>query len=196
MDRRKLILVLVLVIFAGAAGYGYLHQPPRRTVEKLKYTTGMRADVSRTASGAQDDKRLRLDLLDRDLPRFSGFKRNIFRPIFSGDMKPSVMPRNPVKPQLPVPLPPPPPPPVEPTPAQRAMEDVGRFTFLGFLQKENSKTIFLSRDNEIFLVKKGDKLAGRYDVASITDEALTINLAATGEQIVIPLMENRALKRR
>ena len=195
MDRRKLILAVVLVIFAGAVVYAFLHQPPRRTVDKLKYSTGMRAEAPRTAPGAPDDKRLRLDLLDREMPRFSGFKRNIFRPIFSGEMKLASLPRTPAKPQLPVPPPPAPPPP-PPTPAQQAMEDVGRFTFLGFLQKENRKIIFLTRDNEIFLVKKGDKLAGKYDVTSITDEALTINLQATGEQIVIPLMENRALKRR
>ncbi|HTP64010.1 MAG TPA: hypothetical protein VMJ66_01370 [Geobacteraceae bacterium] len=195
MDRRKLILAVVLVIFAGAVVYAFLHQPPRRTVDKLKYTTGMKAEVPRNVPGAPDDKRLHLDLLDREMPRFSGFKRNIFRPIFSGDMKLALLPRTPAKPQLPVPPPPAPPPP-PPTPAQQAMEDVGHFTFLGFLQKENRKIIFLTRDNEIFLVKKGDKLAGKYDVSSITDEALTINLAGTGEQIVIPLMENRALRRR
>ncbi len=75
------------------------------------------------------------------------------------------------------------------------MEEMSRFTFLGFLQKENRKIIFLSRDREIFLVKKGDKLAGKYDVASITDDALTIKLAETGEQLVVPLQENRALRR-
>jgi hypothetical protein len=76
------------------------------------------------------------------------------------------------------------------------MEEVGRFTFLGFLQKENRKVIFLSRDNEIILVRKGDKIAGKYEVASITEQALTINLMGSSEQIVVPLLENRALQRR
>jgi len=196
MDRKKLILVILLAALACAIAYAFWRQPPRRTVEKLKYTSGMRAGAARAAAPtAQDDIKLHLELLDRETARFSGFRRNIFRPIFSGDMKSSLMPRNPAKTVLPVPPPPlpPPPPPPPPTPAQMAMQDVSRFTFLGFLQKENRKIIFLTRDREIFLVKKGDKLAGKYDVASITDEALTIRLEGSGEQIVVPLMENRPL---
>ncbi len=76
------------------------------------------------------------------------------------------------------------------------MMEVGRYTFLGFLQKENRKIIFLAKDNEIILVRKGDKIAGKYQVANISDEALTFNLLATGEQIVVPLVENRPLKQR
>jgi hypothetical protein len=197
MNRRKLALAILLVVFAVAVVYSYLRLPPQKTVARLKYTTGMKADASRTAVKAQDVNKLRLDLLDKDQPRFSGFQRNIFRPIFTLEMKPPLYPLHAGKPVLPVPPPPPPPPPyVEPTPAQKAMEEVGRFTFLGFLLKENRKTIFLSSDNQIILVRKGDKIAGKYEVASITDEALTISLSATGEQITVPLMENRALKRR
>ncbi len=194
MDRKKLALLILLAVFACAVVYAFWRQPPRRTVERLKYSPGMRADVARAAPKVRNDSKLHLELLDREMPRFSGFRRNIFRPIFAGESKMSLLPRNPVKLPVPPPVPPPPPPP-PPTPAQRAMEEMSRFTFLGFLQKENRKIIFLSRDREIFLVKKGDKLAGRYDVASITDQALTIKLAETGEQLVVPLQENRALRR-
>jgi hypothetical protein len=105
-------------------------------------------------------------------------------------------------------LPPPPPPPKKPPPAPPAppvvtpppappvdpvARDIARFTFLGFLKKDNKKTIFLSSDKEIYLVKKGDKIAGKYDVTNVTDEALTISVASSGNEIVIPLVENRAL---
>jgi hypothetical protein len=73
------------------------------------------------------------------------------------------------------------------------MQEMAKFTFLGFLQKDNRKTIFLSRNNEIILVRQGDKIAGKYVAANITNEALTINLLNSNEQIVIPLMENKAL---
>lgn len=198
MNRRKLTLAILLAIFAVAVVSSFFRQPTQRTVARLKYTSGMNADALRTAVKAQDGNKLRIDLLDKDQPRFSGFKRNIFRPIFTVEMKSSLYPLNAVKPVLPLPPPPPSPPPpyIEPAPAQKAMEDVARYTFLGYLQKGNRKIIFLSRDNELTLVRKGDKIAGKYEVATITDEALTINLLATGEQIVVPLMENRALKRR
>jgi hypothetical protein len=99
------------------------------------------------------------------------------------------------RPSLPLPVPPPPPPPPPKTPAQLAMEDMSRFTFLGFIQKGNSKTIFLTRDNEIILAKKGDKISGKYEIKTISDDVMTINLLQNGEQIVIPLVGNRALAR-
>ncbi|NJD91601.1 MAG: hypothetical protein FIA91_08820 [Geobacter sp.] len=67
------------------------------------------------------------------------------------------------------------------------------FTFLGFLKKESRKTIFLSNGKEIFLVKKGDRIAGKYDVTSLTDEALTISSLQDGGEILIPLVENKPL---
>jgi len=79
---------------------------------------------------------------------------------------------------------------VEPTPMQREM---ATFTFLGFLKKDNRKTIFLSNDKEIFVVKKGDKISGKYDVTALTEEAITITSLESGGEIVIPLVENRPL---
>jgi len=71
--------------------------------------------------------------------------------------------------------------------------EMAKFTFLGFLKKDNKKTIFLHKDNEIILVKKGDKIANKYEVTNITDDVLTINSISGGGQIVIPLVENMPL---
>jgi hypothetical protein len=80
--------------------------------------------------------------------------------------------------------------PVVPQPETVAL---ARFTFLGFLKKDAQRTIFLGKDNDIVLVKKGDKIAGRYEATSITDQALTLFVTDTGGEIVIPLIENRPL---
>jgi hypothetical protein len=191
MNRQKMALAILLVIFAISIAYSFVRQPPRRTVEKLKYAPRMKGVSLQIPGRSPDDKKLRLDLLDREPPRFSGFRRNLFRPIFPDLSKLPLVAARAVN--LP-PVPPPPPPPPK-TPAQLAMEDMSRYTFLGYIQKGNHKTIFLTRDNEIILAKKGDKIVGKYEVTTISDEALTINLLQNGEQIVIPLMENRALAR-
>jgi hypothetical protein len=78
----------------------------------------------------------------------------------------------------------------EPTPLQR---DMAKFTFLGFMKKDNRKTIFLSNDKDIFVVKKGDKIAGKYEVTSLTEEALTISSMQDGGEVIIPLIENKPL---
>jgi hypothetical protein len=84
-----------------------------------------------------------------------------------------------------------PPPPADE--AETLQSTLARFTFLGFLKKDNRKTIFLSKDKDIILVRKGESFAKRYEATSITDQALTIRVTDTGEEIVIPLVENRAL---
>lgn len=199
MNRQKMILSILLALLVIAAIYSYLRLPRQKTVGKLTYTSGAPSQARKggTPTAGVDDKKLHLELLDREQPRFSGFRRNIFMPIFHEEVKALPLPP-PAPPGRPVLPPPPPAPPVaaspaavaEPTPVQR---DMAKFTFLGFLKKDNKKTIFLSSNNEIFLVKKGDRIAGKYEVANITEEALTINLLAEGGEIVIPLMENKAL---
>jgi len=194
MNRQKMALALLLVVFALSLAYSFMRLPQQGSVQKLKYTTGMKVDSYRTINKGRDDNKLHLELLDREMPRFSGFRRNIFRPIFSNEIKLASIPKKSLKP-APFTPPPPPPPPVEKTPAQIAMEEVGQFAFLGYLQKENRRTVFLTKNNEITLVKKGDKIVGKYEVADITENMMTIVVAPGGEQVVIPLQQNRPLAR-
>jgi len=176
MNRQKMALALLLVVFALSLAYSFMRLPQQGSVQKLKYTTGMKVDSYRTINKGRDDNKLHLELLDREMPRFSGFRRNIFRPIFSNEIKLASIPKKSLKP-APFTPPPPPPPPVEKTPAQIAMEEVGQFAFLGYLQKENRRTVFLTKNNEITLVKKGDKIVGKYEVADITENMMTIVVA-------------------
>lgn len=198
MNRQRLVMTVFLALFFCSLLYSYIRMPRQKTVEKLKFVPGMSAPVAAPLPGQDADAvRLRLDLLDARPGRSSSGGKNIF---FGVNAEPK-------KPVVPLPLPPPPPPvpkpPVlpaidkpsapavaEPTVLQREM---ATFTFLGFLKKENRKTIFLSNGKEIFLVKKGDKIAGKYDVTSLTDEALTISSLQDGGEILIPLVENKPL---
>ncbi len=201
MNRQKLILSILLSLFLCSLVISYLRMPRQKSVEKLTYVSGMKVPVVKPAlkNTAGDENRIHLEMLGRNRGRVVTVKRNLFRNMFALETKKAL-----------IPLPPPPPPPVrkivpeepreavvqptpvvaEPTPLQR---DMARFTFLGFMKKDNRKTIFLSNDKEIFLVKKGDKIAGKYDVTSLTEEALTISSMQDGGEIIIPLVENRPL---
>lgn len=202
MNRQRALLTAFLILFGCSLFYGYVRMPRQRTVDRLTYQPGMHSNNLKPVKGKDTDPlRVKLELLEPGAAVVVGAKRNIFSPIFTDETQ---------KTKIHLPLPPPPPPPpqiaplpvppaekqtqlpvvAEPTPLQREM---AKFTFLGFMKKENVKTIFLSSDKEIFLVKKGDKLAGRYNVTSLTDESLTIASIADGSEIVIPLQENRPL---
>ena len=193
MNRQKLLLFLVLILLIIAVGYAYFRTPRQKAVTQLKFASGGAPSdrTPREAAPKPDEKKLHLELLDRNAATFSGFKRNIF---WLPPLKSTIRIPPPPPPPPPPPSPPPPPPPAAvPDEASVAKAEMAKFTFLGFLQKDARKTIFLSKDNEIILVKKGDRIAGRYEVANITDDVLTINSIPDGGQIAIPLLENMPL---
>jgi len=86
-------------------------------------------------------------------------------------------------------------------PEERKLAD---FIFLGFLAQEKEKTIFLSRvrDNEIFVVKKGDVIIKKsatitqnYVVKGITDDKIIISSADGTDIMEINLTENEPLRK-
>lgn len=197
MNRQRALLAALIAAFACSLVYSFLRMPRQKSVEKLTYQPGMTAQPVKSVQNRDSEGvRVRLDLLERTKGGLPTGGRNIFKPIFEiGVKKPSVpLPPPPPPPEIkppPPPVPVPPPPQViEQTPEQR---DLATFTFLGFLKKENRRTIFLTNGKEIFVVKKGDKISGKYNVTSLTDEALTISSLLDGREIVIPLVENKPL---
>lgn len=174
--------------------------PRQKKVSALKYAPGARAVTavrndtgSTTRTGEQSESGpLRLDLLGREIPDFKGYRRNIFKPVFVDELKMAKLQLTagksrhapPSKPVVPV----------NPDAVEKPRMELAKFTFLGFLQKDRHKIVFLSKDKEIILVRKGDIIAGRYEASSVTDQALTIRVTDTGEQIVIPLVEYSPLR--
>jgi hypothetical protein len=199
MNRQRLILTVLLVLFAVSLIYSYVRMPRQKTVDKLKFQPGMTASRAESKPGKSNDtERVRLDLLDKAPAYASTGGKNIFQSLFPDENI-----------KIPVPLPPPPPPPVKkpaPPPIQQVqpqppavvepspiMRELANFTFLGFLKKDSLKKIFLTNGKEIFVVKKGDKIANKYDVTSLTDDAITITSLQDSGDIIIPLIENRPL---
>ncbi|QWV96272.1 type II secretion system protein PulP [Geomonas nitrogeniifigens] len=212
MNRQKLALFLLLVVLTGAIVYAVVRSPRQQQVATLKNQPGARATVLRKQSPAAPKAAapsatgvVHLDQLQREMPAFGGFRRNIFSPLYKDESKQMALklpppPPPPKKlPPLPQPLPtaqvtPPPPPP--PTQEQLDDAELGKFVFLGFLKKGAERTVFLSKGGEIFLAKKGGQVGPRFQVSNVTDDAITIKSIQTDRQLVIPLVENRALSMR
>jgi hypothetical protein len=74
-------------------------------------------------------------------------------------------------------------------------KELASFTFLGFLLKDGVKTIFLSSNNEIFVVKKGDRFGKdkHFLVTELTPEMLTIRQNDDPRSITVPLAEQTPL---
>lgn len=210
MNRQKLILFALIILLAVLIFRSYINWPRQESVGTLKYPPGapLQADKKRpsapVASTVKPDNRtLRLDLLNREQTTFSGYHRNLFKPVFT-DEKAGPAPR-PVTtgPKLAKPLQPPIQQPIQPPPVaipEAPRQELAKFTFLGFMSRNAVKTIFLAKEKEngmergILLVKKGDTFSnGRFEAIALTDQALTIRVTDTGDDIVVPLIENQPL---
>jgi len=193
MNRQRLLLFCLLILFVLSIIWSYSRMPRQKSVSTLKYPPGQKssAAVGSTPVDRRQGGALRLDLLDRQVPDFKGYRRNIFKPVFVDEIKMATLKMAAAKRR---PLPPPPPlVPMQPVVMEPSRPELAKFTFLGFVQKGKRKIIFLSKDNEVILVKQGDIFAGRYEASSITDQALTIRVTDTSEEIVIPLVEYASL---
>ena len=212
MNRKKLALFILLIVLVLAVVWSFLSVPRQKTVSTLMYAPGQTQPAAKAAAAVSaatpagrapapaasgDERFLRLDLLEREQPGFKGYRRNIFKPIFIDEVKdmmrrasaPKPLPIPPVAVQVPIVAPPP----VVQVQPETLQTTLARFVFMGYLKKDNRKTIFLSKDKDIILVRKGDKFAGKYEARSVTDQALTILSTDTGEEIIIPLIENQPL---
>ncbi|MDU0459785.1 MAG: type II secretion system protein PulP [Geobacteraceae bacterium] len=198
MNRQRLILFILVIVLVCAVIWSYNAIPRLKTVAESKQPTVQQAKAvvvkpKATLDETVDSRVLKIGLLEQERTGFKGYRRNIFKPVFADELKLLKQKAVAVKPpQLP------PPPATQavatvPVVARPETAPLARFTFLGFLKKDAQKTIFLAKDKEIILVKKGDKIAGRYEASSITDQALTLLVADSGDEIVIPLIENRPL---
>jgi hypothetical protein len=198
MNRQRLILFILAILFVVAAVWSYSAVPRYKTVAKLTYAPGQKPKAvhpsAQTSVRKADDGRiLNMAVLEQEQTDFNGYRRNIFKPIFVDEQKLLRLKAAAIKPpQLP-PAQSQKAAPVQPVVVQPQAAALARFTFLGFIKKDEQRTIFLDKDKEIILVKKGDKIAGRYEATSITDQALTLHVTDTGDEIVIPLIENRPL---
>lgn len=193
MNRQRLILFVLVLLFGVAALWSYSAMPRFKTVDPSTYKPAQQvkpaiAATDKPSRNADDGTRLKINLLDAEPAGFKGYRRNIFKPVLVDEMKVARQQAVAIMPPPRVPAPP-----VVPAVIQPEAAPLARFTFLGFLKKGNVKTIFIENEKNILLVKKGDKFAGRYEATEISDQALTLKVTDSGAEMVIPLVENRPL---
>jgi hypothetical protein len=176
MNRQKLLLIFLLAVLVFALAYAFWKFPRQERVA-LRSTRSVPALDGKAS--LTEELRVRLDLMTRERKEFPGYKQDIFRPLYVVKL-------------------PSPPPPVATTPSasqqqppKAVQKELASFTFLGFLQKEAEKTIFLGSEKEIFIVKKGDRFGKNEEfyVADLTSEKLIIRQRGDSRMITIPLVE-------
>ena len=175
MDRKKLLYILLAVL-----GLSILYRVATTQEDKrvpLKYKTG-------SVEAARSPKTLSKDEMPRiELAKLKSVKRgppadgvNLFYPFF-------------IKAELPKPQQPPP---IQPPPLDPVEEELKLFHFMGFLEKQEAagrdKKFFLAKGQNIYIVKSGDTIEGRFKV-DVRPGIVEIVGVDSEKRITIPVEE-------
>jgi len=182
-EQQKITLGALIVLIALVNGYNFMTGQKLKTAP-LMYERGavasspVRQGLLSRGSGADP-----LNIfLERHNERYPGVARDVFR------MENPVVRQKPAK--IPVVTTPPPPPIVVKTPEEIAADasraDLSRFSFLGYLTDKES-TLFLSKDGELFIVKRGDRVLKNYQVKEASKDFVILLDTATGVEMRIDM---------
>ena len=72
-------------------------------------------------------------------------------------------------------------------------DDLKGLTFLGLVRTGVRQTVFLSKDQEILAVRKGDLLLDKYRVEKVTEESVVL-ISPKKDEITITFVEGEPLK--
>ena len=190
MNRKRVILATLLGVLSACVIYAYLatprleKAPPRSANQRVQRSV----KVAETPESKKVQGRIDFAFLSAEPQEFSRAKRDIFR--FGGrpPVKTAPKPIAPVAITSPVAAFKP----VMPVVVEKALS---RFTFLGFLEKDGEKTVFLSSSGNLFLVKRGESFGidQEFLVADIDDDLLKVRHAGREGLIEIQLIEQQKL---
>ncbi|UCD32216.1 MAG: hypothetical protein JSW04_06685 [Desulfobacterales bacterium] len=187
MDRKKIILVVLVAIFCISLAYRIMHPFKQESVDQLTYV-GKRVVVKSIKGisdlpGEEASNTGSIVLLDLFLspPKHKGkVIRNVFE---STAVKKITQPEDTAKKNeqqktaLAVPK--------KENPLAVAQQDLSRFNVFGMFESKDEKIVFLERGKEVLVVRKGDRIDGKYFVENITDETVTLKSRQLDEPLYI-----------
>ena len=170
MGRKNAILIGLALVWAFIVVYNTgLFRKVEGPVKRIP---------AREAERREGAPKVRLDLLNKRPPAYKGIKKDIFSPLSSPPAEPLPLKVAPLPPQAELPTP--------PTPLESFMKEV---KFLGFLEKGETKTLFLGKGSDVLLVKRGDLIDKRFLISKITSARLTVKDVVKEEEATIELLE-------
>jgi hypothetical protein len=194
MNRKRVILAALLGVLGLCLVYAYVatprleKAPPRAASQRTRPVAKATGELKAKTT----PERINFDFLTAEPQPFPGAKRDIFR---FGQKRP-------VRTEVSAPVVQAPAPPVETLPVMPeavplavVQQSLGKFTFLGFLEKAGEKTVFLSSGGNLFLAKRGESFGADQEflVADISDNLLRVRHAGRDDLLEIPLIEQQKL---
>ncbi len=176
-DRKKQLLIFLGIIFAISLVYRLLHPFRQQTVEELTYTGERPAAVEvekvisyQEAMGFSDVKRnVMIDLFFNAPHHSANVMKDIFSDKSSGLTRTTsniaaVSKDTAGKVAMSQ----------KKTPLAQMYQDLSQLKVFGIYEDGSEKVLFLENEKGVTLVRKGDRIDGKYHVKNITDLSLII----------------------
>lgn len=126
---------------------------------------------------------LNLSLLSKKTPEYSGVKKNVFSPLRKAY---SVKPKPKPKPK-PTPKPAP-----RPAPVSKVKIFVDKLEFMGFLNNDDGLTVFLASEDDVYLLKEGERVGvalGDFTLIDVSETAIEFVDEKTKERASIVILD-------
>lgn len=200
MNKKRLLIILFAVL-AFSLAYAVWRFPRQERVtpqakgvaQEKRRQPVKKKELAETSPITSDDLRVRLELLNHEDGGSVHPRRDLFASLATGREGVTVVAPPPI---AVIAAPPPPPAPVVEEPISQpalASTPSAQFAFLGFLQKEVERTIFLADGGEIFVVKKGDRFGHdrQYIISELTAERLVIQNRENQTPVTLSLTDTK-----
>lgn len=191
MDRKKIILVVLVAIFIISLVYRIMHPFKQESVTELTYV-GKRV-VVKSIKGPSDlsserassgETNVLLGLFLNPPKHEAKVIKNVFE---ATTAKKAISPADTARQQdqqkaAPVTA-------KKESPLESAQQDLSRFNVFGMFERKDEKIVFLERGKEVLVVRKGDRIDGKYLVENITDKRVTLKVRQVNEPVYIMVGE-------
>jgi hypothetical protein len=186
-DKKKTILAICLCILAVSLIYRVTHlykQPkastPINAGEKAK--SGTKKVIPKDIIASAETSTINLDLFLNPPAHSKEVKKNIFseQAAVEGQVKSSDKPAVEAEPSIES---------MAANAENQIKDDLGEFKSFGYAERNGQKILFLEKGTQIMLVRKGDKIDGKYLVEDITQKELTLLVIANNELVHIDLSQ-------
>lgn len=186
-DRKKTILAVLACIFVLSLTYRLLNPYEQKRVKNLTFT-GEKASTPRGKKPSANfdlpsgDLLIRLDLLSDRRIHSATVQNNIFFKRTTVPVKEKPVDLEKAPPQKTEPS-------ISPLENKRlqVQQELSHFKTFGFLELNNEKTLFLERGKDIFIIRKGDRIDGKYLVKEISESMLTLKAEEINEDVHIDI---------
>jgi len=187
-NKKKIILVVSICLFAFVLAYRATHPFRQQKVAELTYTVDMSKNKSNKVKQKDEgissvqNQLIKLDLFLNPPAHSRDLKKNIFSKQSAAGTKETIFPERKA----------------DQAGANETIasdnkdyveDELSSFRTFGYMESKGETILFIEKGKQIMLIRKGDRIEGKYLVKDITKKELTLTVITNNESVHIDLSD-------